>query len=103
MTAMSIKLVIWDSDDKDYFITHPNEPFDCLNIKESEARFLEFDLETIQEVKRLFIEEERLDSESEFFRPKGFCDVIFVTRNLAEAIDKEGFTGTRWIELTNYH
>ena len=88
---------------RDYFIAHPIEPVDCLDLNKSGARYSAIDPETIQEVKQLVIDESRLDPERELFRPKGYCRVIFATRELAEAIDKQGFTGTRWVEIAAHH
>jgi len=88
---------------RDYFIAHPIDPVDCLDVAKSGAQFSAVDPETIQLVKQLVVDESRLDPERELFRPKGFYDVVFVTRALAEAIEQQGFKGTRWVELASYH
>ena len=48
------------------------------------------------------IDESRVDPERKIFRPKSFYRVTLVARELAEAIEVEGFTGIRWIELDDY-
>jgi hypothetical protein len=88
---------------RDYFMVHPIDPVDCLDQVKSGVRYSAIDPETIQEVKRLVIDESRLDPERELFRPKSFYQVTFATRALAKAVDAQGFIGTRWVELANYH
>lgn len=88
---------------RDYFMVHPIDPVECLDLDKSGVRYSKIDPETIQEVKQLVIDESRLDPERGFFRPKGFYQVTFATRALAEAVDKQGFIGTRWVELANHH
>lgn len=86
----------------DYFIIHPINPVDCLDTGQCGAQWSSIDKETIQWLDRLVIDEGKIDPAREIFRLKFFYDVILVSRALAEAIDAEGFTGIRWIELGDY-
>jgi hypothetical protein len=85
-----------------YFIVHPIEPVDCLDLDACEPEWSRVDPESIQRVKRLAIDERRLDERRDLFRPKSFYDVILASRGLAQAIDAAGFTGVRWVELADY-
>jgi hypothetical protein len=87
---------------KDYFIIHPIEPVDCLDLEASGAIRSTIDTETIRKVKRLVLDESKLDPDRELFRPKGFYRATLVRRALAQAIDAAGFTGVRWTELDKY-
>ena len=87
---------------RDYFIIHPVNPVDCLDIAKSGARFSKIDKTTADEVKKLVLDEKRIPSTRELFRPKPFYDVVLASRELAEAIVAQGFTGIRWTELDNY-
>jgi hypothetical protein len=87
---------------RDYFIIHPIEPVDCLDVSQCGAQRSSIDPETIQWLDRLVIDEGKIDPSRDMFRLKFFYDVILVRRELAAAIDAEGLTGIRWIELSDY-
>lgn len=87
---------------RDYFIIHPIRPVDCLNLDECGARWSSLDETSISRVKRLVINESKINRKRVLFRAKYFEKAILVRRNLAEAIDAKGFTGIRWVELTDY-
>ena len=84
----------------DYFIVHPIDLPQCLDIAKSGVTWWIVDKERINRVKQLILDESKVDRE--MFRPKPFYKIIIVKRDLAEAIDREGFTGIRWIELEDY-
>jgi hypothetical protein len=84
---------------RNYCVVHPINPVDCLDLAKSGARFSAIDAETVEEIKQLVVDESRLDPTRRFFRPKGFYRATLVTKDLAAAIDKQGFRGIRWIEL----
>lgn len=85
---------------RDYFIIHPVDLPQCLDIAKSGVTWGIVDKERVDEVKQLVLDESKVDRE--LFRPKPFFNVIIVERNLAEAIDCEKFTGIRWVELEDY-
>jgi hypothetical protein len=87
---------------KDYFIINPIRPQECLDIKKSGCTWSDIIKDDIDEIKRLVLDEKRLDPEVAMFRLKHFYKPVLVKRELADAITAEGFTGLRWIELSDY-
>jgi len=86
----------------DHFIVHPIDPVDCLDVDKCGAVWSKIVPDNIREIKTLVIDESKVDPERELFRVKYFYKIVLVRRDLAEAIDREGFTGIRWIELNDY-
>jgi hypothetical protein len=87
---------------KDYFIVHPIEPVECLDLDKCGVTWGEVDETSIDEVKHLVIDETRVEPIRQLFRPKQFHQVILARRTLADAIDAAGFTGIKWIELDKF-
>jgi hypothetical protein len=87
---------------KDYFIVHPIEPVECLDLDKCEPTWGKLDKTSIDKVRHLVIDQERVDGSRQLFRPKQFHYVILARRALAEAIDAAGFTGIKWIELEHF-
>jgi len=86
----------------DYFIVHPIELPECLDIDKSEAKWGIISKDLIDEVKQLVIDGSKVEPNREFFKPKPYYYVFVVRRILAEAIDAAGFTGIRWVEPENH-
>jgi hypothetical protein len=87
---------------RDYAIVHPVSPVDCLKVEECGARFSNLVESRISALKRLVLDESRIEPQREIFRINSFFDVVMVRRDLAEAIDKEQFTGIRWVNPSNF-
>lgn len=87
---------------QNYFIIHPIYPVECLDVDKCGATWSDIIEDDIDEVQHLVIDESKVDPTRELFRPKHFDRVTLVQRNLAEAINQEGFTGIRWTELSDY-
>jgi hypothetical protein len=87
----------------EYSIVHPIEPIDCLDLAASQPHFSAIDKTTIQRVKKLVIDEAKLDPQRELFRANGFGKVTFASRALAQALDQAKFVGIQWKELADYH
>jgi len=88
--------------DVQYYIIHPVNPVDCLDLEQSGPRWSAIDTTRIKALNRFVIVESKIDKGREMFRPKHFHRATLVKRTLAEAIDKEGFTGIRWFELDQF-
>jgi hypothetical protein len=87
---------------RDYFIIHPVDPVDCLDLEKCEPTWNAVESSWIRKVKRLALDETRLPADRVLFRPQAFHLVILVRRELADAIDGQGLTGIRWLELDQF-
>jgi hypothetical protein len=85
-----------------YFIVHPIHPVDALNPNESGARFSRRNAEWIDRVAKLVLDEDKIDKSRQLFKLKYFYDCVLVRRDLADAISKQGFTGVKWTECSQY-
>ena len=85
-----------------YCIVNPLQPVDCLVVDACEPQWGRIDKKNISRLKRFVIDEARIDPARRLFRVTYYRPAIVVHRELAEAIDAAGVTGTRWIELTDY-
>lgn len=88
--------------EKDYFVVHPVNPLDCLDLANSEPRWSAIDTTRIKELKKFVLDESRLDPRRKLFRPKGFNLVTLVSRDLAAEIDAEKFVGVQWLDLSRF-
>jgi hypothetical protein len=86
----------------EYFIIHPIEPVDCLDVARCEPTWSRIDKSAINRVKRLCLNEEKVGAQRLLFKPHSFFNVVLVHRNLAQAINSQGFSGISWIELENF-
>jgi len=87
---------------KDYFVVNPIVPVDCLDEDASEAEASSIIPGEIEMVQRLVLDPQRVDPAREIFRIARFPEITVVQRKLAEAIDKENFTGIRWLDISEY-
>jgi hypothetical protein len=85
----------------EYFIVHPIDLPECLDIKKSQVTW-GISKDWADKVKQLVIDMTKVEPDRDLFRPKPFYSVILVRRALAEAIDEQGFTGIRWKEIDDY-
>jgi hypothetical protein len=85
-----------------YAIVNLLNPIDCLDVEASGARYSRIDTEAIDRVKRLVIDESRIDPTRVLFRPRSYSAVILAHRSLAARIDAAGFNGMRWTELDRW-
>ena len=87
---------------KDYYVLNPIDPVECLDDESSVAEPSLILPDEIDSVQTLVLNVERIDPKREIFRIARFPIVTVVHRRLAEAIDQQGFTGVRWLELSDY-
>jgi len=87
---------------REYFIVHPIDLSACVDMQRSGVEWSAIDPTSIDTVTSLAIDETSLDPAVTLFRPKPFYDVVLIRRRLADAIDAQGFSGMRWIELSSY-
>lgn len=87
---------------RDYFIIHPIEPIECIDLAKSQVEWGLVDKSSISQVHHLEIDASKVPPDVELFRPKPLYDIVLVRRELAELIDAQGFSGIRWLELDQY-
>ncbi len=86
----------------DYFILHPVFPVECLDIESSEAEWDILDDTTLHAIKRIVIDESKVDPKLQIFKIKFLYDLIIVRRDLAESITANKFSGVEWTELSDF-
>ena len=85
-----------------YFIVHPIEPVDCIDRARSDVKTSRITPTKISAMKRMVLDPARVPAERTIFRLRDYWGVIVVRRAVAEALDKGGFTGVRWLEPKAY-
>ncbi|HWU41802.1 MAG TPA: DUF1629 domain-containing protein [Bdellovibrio sp.] len=86
---------------KEYSILHPLELIDCMDRSASEFEMDIIDPDSFGTISKLVLDES-LTEDRKIFNMKGFWELTFVRRDLAEAISKKNFSNTQWQELTDY-
>ena len=76
-----------------YYLIHPINAQDCLDLAASQPTYNPFDPDTIDELEQVVIDDGRLDPELEVFRIKAFTDEVFIRVELAEELLAQGFSG----------
>ena len=82
-----------------YFIVHPIDPPDCIDVAKSDVTWSAFDSTSIEYAEHVEIDEARVPPCRLVFSPKSFPGMFLLQRELALAIEKAGFTGIGWNEI----
>lgn len=85
-----------------FFILHPIDPVDCLDVEESEPSYSLIMEDCIEEVEQIVLDEEKIPADRVYFRCLNFDSVTLVRRDFAELIQQQGFGGFNWLELEDY-
>lgn len=85
-----------------YYIIHPIDSVDCLDVDKCGPTWGRIAKDSIKTVDRLVLDEDKIDPERKMFRLQKFLLPVIVHRELAEAIDQEGFEGVRWVDIDDY-
>ncbi|MEQ1850440.1 MAG: DUF1629 domain-containing protein [Chthoniobacteraceae bacterium] len=83
---------------EDYFIIHPIDPVDCLDLPKSQPTYSSMDRTNIKRVKQVALDESKVDRDRLLFRPKSFYRATLIKEEVAAEIDRAGFTGVRWVK-----
>ena len=86
----------------EYTIVHPIDPVDCLDCEASGVEWSEMDEDCVDSIESLVLNETAVPNERSLFRVKSLEGVVLVRRELALALEQEGFTGLEWTELDEY-
>ena len=82
-----------------YFVVNPLNAVDCLDYTASGALVSNVINTQVISTQRLVLREDAVDSERPFFRIAGYPQMRLIQRNLAEEIQKAGFSGIKFREL----
>jgi len=88
--------------DEPYYVLHQLELQDCIDQAESEVRSNPLDPDTFMSVRKLVIDEGKIDPDLRLFRMARYPALPIFWRDLAEGIQKEGFTGIEFGELEDW-
>ena len=88
--------------DEPYYVLHQLELQDCIDQAESEVRSNPLDPDTFMSVRKLVIDEGKIDPDLRLFRMARYPALPIFRRDLAEGIQKEGFTGIEFGELEDW-
>lgn len=87
---------------ENYFVIHPTHPIDCLDKANSIFSNSFILPENISSIDRLALDESRIPKDRQVFRLKGFWNIALFRRDLAADLDREGFSGLGWLEISDY-
>jgi hypothetical protein len=83
-------------------VVNPIGVQDALDRERSKPTWSTISTDVIDSVRRLVVDEARVDPQAQMFRLAHYLRPVLVRRALAEAIDAAGFTGTAWMRLADY-
>lgn len=83
---------------RDYFIVHPVEPVDVLDLARSDAKMSKIIKTRVASIKRLVLDETKLDPSRALFRIRNYTSATMIRRDLADALLAKGFSGLRFVE-----
>jgi hypothetical protein len=85
-----------------YFILHQLTLQDCIDLDESVVRLNEIDPESFQSVRKLVIDEDKVDPDVSIFRMARYPSLAIFRKDLAQRIQQEGFTGIVFGEISEW-
>lgn len=85
-----------------FFIVRPLGLVDALDRERSKPTWSKISPDSIEVVKRLVVDADRVPQDRLLFRLQHYMRVILVRRRLAQAIDEAGFTNIQWQALRDH-
>ena len=85
-----------------YFILNQVGLQDCINVEQGEYRQNRINPEYFSVVKRLVIDEHRIEPEVRIFRMKKYPNIPVIHRSLMLKLVEAGITGAQFIEIEKY-
>ncbi len=86
----------------DYFILHPIQSIDCLDVEASNAEFDTMDEDRVEELDELVLSENDVPEDRAVFRVSGLAGALFFHREVAAKISEQNFVGFEFIELSEF-
>jgi hypothetical protein len=87
---------------KDHCIIHPVHPVDAIDKDQSVFETNILDDDDIESFEKLIVDESRIPADRKLFRLLGFWGLTLVHRDVAKALDQQGFKGLGWQRLEDY-
>lgn len=85
-----------------YYILHQVNLQDCIDLDKTIAKVNNMDPGELMYVKKMYIEEAKIDPDVAIFRMARYPFVVIIKRDLAEKIRKADFTGLYFGEIEEY-
>lgn len=85
-----------------YAIVNPLAVVDCIDHKASVVTWNSIVTENIDAVRKLALDESKIDRSLKLFRVKGLVDLIFFRRDLADKLRAQQFTGLEFKEIEKF-
>ena len=86
----------------DYYIIHQVGTQNCIDLSQSIVTWNLINPNQISSIKKLVIDESLIAPTATLFRVKALPSIIFIRRDLADKIQKAGFSGVRFKEIATY-
>lgn len=87
---------------KEHCILHPIKPVDAIDKDQSVFETGLIDPDDIESFEKLVLDETRIPADRSLFRLQGFWGLTLVRRDLADALEREGFSGLAWQAVQDY-
>ena len=87
---------------RDYSIVNLVTTQDCINTKKSEVTWNNIDPHYISSMKRLILNESKINDSAVLFRAEHLKNLIFIRADLANAVTSAGFTNIKFWRLSDY-
>ena len=85
-----------------YFILHPLDVVDCIDIKKSKVSWNPLNKTEVMSSKGLVIDENAVPENLRMFRPRHWGGYIMLRPSLADELGEAGFSGLRFIPATGF-
>lgn len=86
----------------EYLIVNVLDIHDAIDLDQSEVKWNRIDPDKITKFRKLVLKEDRIPLECQMLRLKHFPNRVLVQRDLAEAIQDQGFTGVSFVETEGF-
>jgi hypothetical protein len=87
---------------ENYYFIHPLILCDCIDLNASEVEWNELAPDTIADCMGLVLREEVIPDDLQLFRLKSWGDIIIIRSDLAEQLERAGFSGLYFPEAAGY-
>jgi len=86
----------------EYYVVHQVGTQACIDIEKSTIRWNKINPNQISSVKKLVLDEKKIEPSATLFRATHLPSTIFIRRDLAKKIEEAGFTGIQFEEVDTY-